>query len=403
MRIGLGVPGLISCLLLAGCIDERSPAAVDPAANVALAEEEEEGEDGPPLAGLTAAQLAAFDAGKIVFARFFDEDSGLGPLFNEASCGECHEDPGLGGGGDEVENHFAFEAGAPAPCDALGAAGGSVLQTFTTARLFTATGYQSEPETAQPHAKGQRTTPDVLGFGLIDAIPDAEILSRADPNDANHDGISGRAHMTPAGVGRFGRKASDRSLDAFNAGAFLFEMGITNPAHPTEESIGGEPIPAGVDLTPDPELSQNELDLVNDFVRFLAPPEQLPMTQQATAGKNVFSSVGCNACHTPNMKTGANPVRALSRVSVKLFSDLLLHDIGTGDNDICGGDATSKEFRTEPLMGLRLNPVFLHDGRATTIEQAISFHGGEATNSRDLFNALNASQRKALLAYLNSI
>src|SRR5262245_15826346 len=108
MRFGLGVPGLITCLLFTACLDsERSPAAVDRAAEVTLAEEEE-GEDGPPLAGLTAAELAAFDAGKVVFARFFDEDSGLGPLFNEASCGECHEDPGLGGGGDEVENHFAF-------------------------------------------------------------------------------------------------------------------------------------------------------------------------------------------------------------------------------------------------------------------------------------------------------
>jgi CxxC motif-containing protein (DUF1111 family) len=401
MRFGLTVPGIIGCLLLTAC-NEQSPADVERAADVTLTEEEEG--DFPPLAGLTAAQLAAFEAGKVVFARFFAENEGLGPLFNEASCGECHEDPGLGGSGDEVEVHFAFEAGAPAPCDGLGAAGGNVLQTFATS-LLKAAGYDTEPETTQPHSKGGRTTPDVLGFGLIDAITDAEILSRADPNDANGDGISGRAHITAAGVGRFGRKANERSLDAFNAGAFLAEMGITTPAHPVEESIGGQALPAGVDPAADPELSQSDVDLTNAFVRLLAPPRQLTMTQQATAGKTVFSSIGCGLCHTINMKTGPSPIRALDKINVHIFSDLLLHDIGTGDNgtDICNGNATSKEFRTEPLMGLRMNPAFLHDGRASTIEQAILLHAGEATAVRNKFNALGASQRKALLAYLNSI
>jgi CxxC motif-containing protein (DUF1111 family) len=401
MRFGLVVPSIIGCLLLSACT-EQDPADVERAADVTLTEEEDG--DFPPLAGLSAAELAAFEAGKVVFARFFAENEGLGPLFNEASCGECHEDPGLGGSGDEVEVHFAFEAGAPTPCDGLAAVGGNVLQTFATS-LLQAAGYNTEPETTLPHSKGGRTTPDVLGFGLIDAITDAEILSRADPNDANGDGISGRAHITAAGVGRFGRKANEHSLDAFNAGAFLAEMGITTPAHPVEESIGGLSIP-GIDPAADPELSQNDVDLTNAFVRFLAPPKQLPFTQQALAGKTLFSSIGCNSCHTPNMKTGPNPVRALDKVNVQLFSDLLLHDIGTGDGppkDICNGDATSKEFRTEPLMGLRMNPAFLHDGRASTIEHAILLHGGEAAAVRNNFNALGATQRKALLAYLNAI
>src|SRR5262249_21996811 len=144
--------------------------------------------------------------------------------------------PVVGAAGDEVETHFAFEAGAPAPCDLLPNAGGNVLQQHTTQLLFDATGFVSEPETTSAHGVGHRTTPDLLGFGLIDAIPDAEILSRADPNDANGDGISGRAHITPQGVGRFGRKASERSLDAFNAGAFLQEMGVTTPVNPAENS-----------------------------------------------------------------------------------------------------------------------------------------------------------------------
>jgi hypothetical protein len=153
MRFGVVVPGILGCLLRSACT-EQDPADVERAADVTLTEEEEEG-DFPPLAGLSAGELAAFEAGKVVFARFFAENEGRGPLFNEASCGECHEDPGLGGSGDEVEAHFAFEAGAPTPCDGLAAVGGNVLQAFTTPLLFAATGYQSEPETSQKHSRGE--------------------------------------------------------------------------------------------------------------------------------------------------------------------------------------------------------------------------------------------------------
>src|SRR5437773_206945 len=127
--------------------------------------------------------------------------------------------------------------------------------------LKAALGIDSEPFPKGATGRGMRSTPVLFGRGLLDAVPDSVILGYADPNDRNRDGIRGRAHRLADGrVGRFGRKASEPRLDAFNAGAFIIEMGVTNPLHPAEETIGGKPVPAGVDPARDPELSQEQLD-----------------------------------------------------------------------------------------------------------------------------------------------
>ena len=357
---------------------------------------------GDPLRGLSAEELKRFEKGKEVFERAFTPETGLGPLFNADACGECHEDPVLGGTGDEIELHGAVVR-AEGFCDPLADKGGPVFQLQVTPALKAALGIDAEPVPDEA-SRASRSIPDVLGFGLLDAVPDSEIMALADPDDRNGDGISGRPNVAFDGrLGRFGRKAVVPTLKEFNAGAFVLEQGITNPAVPTEESIGGQPIPAGVDSVPEPELSQEDLDLADDFVRFLAPPQHLSFGGQGERGRTVFGRIGCAGCHVPSLTTGNNPVRALAYKRVDAYTDLLLHDMGEERADICLGEASPSEFRTEPLMGLRLMKVFLHDGKATTIEEAIELHGGEATAARDYFRKLPKHEREELLKFLKSL
>src|SRR5947208_9887405 len=217
---------------------------------------------GDPLPLLTSLQQRSFKQGNAMFQTTFTPATGLGPLFNARSCAECHEDPVVGGVGDEVETHAtAYHGGV---CDDLGRIGGPVIQDSVTPALHAVLGIDKEPVPLEATGFGRRTTPSVLGFGLLDAVPESEIVARADPDDRNHDGISGRPNRFPDGrIGRFGRKGFVPTLDEFNAGAFSAEMGVTNPAVRTEETIGGKPIPSGVDPTADPEINQAQLDLTN--------------------------------------------------------------------------------------------------------------------------------------------
>ncbi len=358
---------------------------------------------GDPLPGLSAQELDRFARGRDLFMRKFTPETGPGPLFNADACSECHEDPAIGGTGDELETHITM-AGAHGTCDPLLAHGGPVFQHHVTPALHAALGIDAEPLPPGDRTRATRTIPDVFGFGLLDAVPDREILRRADPDDRNHNGISGRASMTPDGhVGRFGRKAAFATLDDFNAGALLIEQGITSPAQPVEETIGGKPIPPGVDPVPDPELSAEDLESLDDFVRFLAPPIRLPLDSEGERGRLIFGSIGCASCHTPSLTTGRSRVRALSMKRVEAWTDLLLHDMGPERADICLGSATPSEFRTEPLMGLRLAKVFMHDGAAKTVQLAIEMHGGEGARARERFAHLRPSERAAMLRFLATL
>jgi len=358
---------------------------------------------GDPLRGLSADELARFEKGREVFERTFTPETGLGPLFNADACGECHEDPVAGAAGDEVETHVALIR-PDGFCDPLIEKGGIVIQQQVTPALRAALGIDSEPVPAEATARASRSTPDLFGFGLLDAVPDQVILALADPEDRNHDGISGRPNRFVDGrLGRFGRKAFVPTLREFNQGAFPIEMGITNPAVPTEESIGGEPIPPGVDPVPEPEIDEADMNLTDDFVRFLAPPAPLPLDREGERGKLIFGTIGCARCHTPSLTTADHPVGALRFKRVEAYTDLLLHDMGEERADICLGLALPSEFRTEPLMGLRLMTFFLHDGQAKTIEEAIELHGGEAAKARDRFRRLSPQRRNALLRFLNSL
>ena len=361
---------------------------------------------GDPLPGLSAAQRARFDSGRAVFDSAFTPQVGLGPLFNASRCGECHEDPVTGANGDEVEHHATVfhPERVGAMCDELADKGGPVFQDSVTPLLHAALGIDREPRPPVITTAAGRSTPDVFGFGLLDAVPDSVILSYADPDDRNHDGISGRPNRFFDGrLGRFGRKALVPTLREFNDGALQVEIGITNPSVPVEGTVAGDSLPAGTDPAPDPEIGARGLELADAFVRLLAPPAPLKQSREARRGRDVFARVGCTACHVPTLRTGDNPIPALRHREVAAYTDLLLHDMGPELADICFGLATPSEFRTEPLMGMRLVTHFLHDGRAKTPEEAIELHAGEGSRARDLFRALPVADRAALVAFLKTL
>ncbi len=365
---------------------------------------------GDPLDGLTGEQRDQFARGQIQFNRIFTAETGLGPLFNAASCAECHGTPVPGGPGDEVVLHVAAFSADGFSCDPLVGKGGPVIQQRGTAALKAALGIEGEPLPAEAMVVARRSTPDVFGLGLLDAIPDTTLLLLADPKDQDGDGISGRPNRFFDGrIGRFGRKAHVPTLTEFNLSAFLVEQGITVEEVPDEETIGGEPVPDGVDRVADPEIDRKAFDFADAYVRYLAPPPPAKLSGAAKRGKEIFAEIGCAACHVPTLKTGDHPVEALRRKEVAAYTDLLLHDMGPDLADICTGLATASEFRTEPLMGLRLSGLgggerrFLHDGRARSIEEAIRLHGGEAETALRRFLGLSEKDRAALLEFLGSL
>jgi len=357
---------------------------------------------GDPLDDVSKNERAEFDKGRAVFTREFEPGTGLGPLFNANACSECHEEPVTGGHGDEIETHFALVR-PDRTCDVLEDRGGPVVQNHVTPALKEALGIDAEP-IPEGVATGRRTTPDIFGFGLLEAVPDKRILAHADPDDRDRDGISGRANILPDGrVGRFGRKAQVADLAEFTRDAFLFEQGITSPGHLAEDTVGGRPLPPGVDTVAEPEIDDKAIEETTLFMRLLAPPAPLELGGQAKKGRKIFEHIGCADCHTPVLKTGHSRIEALEHRKVAAYTDLLLHDMGPDLADICMGLAAPSEFRTEPLMGLHNMTQFLHDGRARSVEEAIRLHGGEASHSRDAFAQLDDKSRAALLAFLGCL
>jgi len=410
-RASLPLGASLIALVLAACTDTTHPSAPlrpGPAAHE-LADGDDDVKLDVPLSGLTSAELDRFNRGREVFNRVFTPANGLGPSFNSAACANCHEEPSTGGIGDDldedVETHVSVMSGGT--CDDLAAVGGPVIQHHTTS-LVQAQYPRMLSETMPPAAGANvahRSTPALFGFGLIDAIPASAIEALADPNDANRDGVKGRVSRANGQLARFGRKATDATLLGFNAGAFQNEIGITSSVAVSEQRLIGVDFPftALVSPTSGPELSDEDLSLATDFVRFLRPPPRAKSTPQSNDGRELFSSIGCATCHVPAMKTGPSAVRALNNVKVEAFTDLLLHDMGTGLADICRGNALPSEFRTEPLMGLRFRNHYLHDARSASLDDAVLQHGGEASRARERFKGMSLNQRAALMAYLNTL
>ncbi len=352
---------------------------------------------GSPIPGLSRDQRQLFQEGMGVFAQPFTPATGLGPLFNANACGECHEDPVPGGPGDEVEVHAtAFHAGS---CQFLETHGGPVVQQDATPELQ-ALGILREPIPEGATDTGLRRSPPVFGLGLLDAVSDRTIIALS--RIRHQDGVHGRPAILPSGrVGRFGRKANTASLTEFNAGAFFAEMGVTNRLHPVEGTIAGQPLPPGVDLlTPEPEIDDAAFRAADLFVRFLAPVRPERQTDQTRQGRWLFREINCTSCHIPVLVTGFSRTEALRFKRIRAYSDLLLHDMGEAEADICDGVATPSEFRTQPLMGIRFQEGYMHDGAAETIGDAIQRHGGEAATIRDRFFNLIPSDQAALVAFV---
>ena len=367
-----------------------------------------------PLPGLTMAEAAAFARGDEEFERRFSPREGLGPIFNNASCASCHSGDGRG-----IVDNALQRIGTDAD-DLLRAVGGPQIQDKA---IF---GAVSETVPAGV-AVSLRLPPPSFGVGLIEAIPDATILALADPNDADGDGVSGRANMVAVAdyvlaatgsagvvnsVGRFGRKAQVASLLQQVTEAYHQDMGITTDFLPVENANPlAQQVGIAADKVGDPELPAATVHAVTTYIRLLAPPAPGELTAERIEGRDLFTAVGCASCHVPEMNTGSHEIAALANKPVRLFSDLLLHDMGDALADNRPDrQATGREWKTPPLWGLRLVPRFLngqmllmHDGRARSIEEAILLHAGEATGARTRFSALSAAQRRALIAYLESL
>ena len=360
---------------------------------------------GAETPGLTRAEQELFEEGKTVFATAEDVDEGLGPVFNGRSCGECHSAGGVGGAGEDLllSRVTRIGAGSGASYSDLVEWGGPVLQRRTIDELEPGHNIPSEVVPAGAEHVSRRITTPLFGAGLMEAIPDSTILSNIRSGDP--DGIMGVANYvddpitSKRHVGRFGWKSQVATLEHFSADAYLNEMGITTPTFPLDLLPQGKAL---YDVVPEPEDDGEDLQLFAGFMRLLAAPDPAPATVASGRGSQVFTKIRCAACHVPTLQTGSSTVAALANRPVNLYSDLLTHNVGTGDG-VVQGAADGDHFRTAPLWGLRLRKFFLHDGRVTTVDTAIRAHGGEAMAAKLRYQELSESDRTDLLEFLETL
>ena len=426
---------------------------------------------GTPLKGLTADETAFFQDGLNRFAEIEvvagGSNNGLGPRFNSNQCASCHSQPALGGT-SPAKNPLpdvAHLAGATnkvpwfiAPDGPVrearfqksnGQADGNVHDIFVITGRSDAPGCNIAQFDFLPAGNaltGQGGNPNIIfriptpvfGAGLIEAISDSAILANIRTNAAEKLalGISGHANAILSGnvnrsgndgtITRFGWKAQNKSLLMFAGEAYNVEMGISNQLFPQErdETPSCLFFPSPNDTlnftTPATTSTSNpavvsDIEAFADFMRMLAPPAPAPSTPSSEKGRATFARIGCVHCHTPSFTTGkaiasgssTSPSAALSNQPVNLFSDLIVHHMGTGLADgITQGGAGPDEFRTAPLWGLGQRVFFLHDGRTTNLVQAIRDHkskGSEANKVIEHFNRLTVQEQQELIDFLRSL
>ena len=364
---------------------------------------------GDPLPGLTASEFEEFRIGLEDFLEVEEAEEGLGPAFNGTSCAACHNVPALGGIAPvtTVRAGIRQEDGSFRDIDP---ARGSLFQLFS----IPTHGCQSViPPEANVIAR--RVPIPLFGAGLVEAIPDQTLLALEDPLDLDRDGVSGRAAIVidlvtgDRSVGRFGWKAQIATLLVFSGDAYRSEMGITNDLFPAELTFelseaqlkACDPIPDPEDFA-EPGTGRRGIDNFESFMKFLAPISRGPVTDQVAVGQQVFAAIGCTSCHMSALQTGRSSNPLFDRRLVRLYSDLLLHDVGTGDG-IQQGAATPDEIRTPALWGLRFRRPLLHDGSAATTAEAVERHSREAQLAKEGFDGLTPSDHQALMAFLNSL
>lgn len=408
------------------------------------------------MPGLTNEQRRTFAVGNSFFNQNWvtapastEGRDGLGPIFNAQSCSSCHfkdgrgqppadaddsergllirlsvegddgvqlEHPTLGGQfqdrairGVPAEGELRIDVTEETGTYADGTEYTLAAPTYT---LVLADGTEVDDVQLSP-----RVAPAMMGVGLLENVPAADIEALADPDDADGDGISGRAHLVRDPVtdqmvlGRFGWKAAVPTLEQQNASAFAHDIGITSSLVPDAPCTAAELECLEAPNGGDPELSGSKLDQITFYTRTLAVPARRDVGDPETdRGQQHFDEIGCASCHTPELTTGASDVKPLDEQTIRPYTDLLLHDMGPDlADDRPDQDASGREWRTPPLWGIGLvetvnrHTRFLHDGRARSLEEAILWHGGEAEAARTRFTELSERDRDAILAFLESL
>lgn len=390
--------------------------------------------DGQELAGtiegMSPGQVRQHFSGDEEFARVFSVEDGLGPVFDAASCEQCHVGDGKGHPVFNLTRFGRYEAGA---WDPMVSAGGPQLQQRAIP------GYP--PETVPDAATGvtRLTPPAVTGLGFLDAVDDTTLLALADPGDADGDGISGRVQLLEPSevietavalearqapdpgargtrvdgryIGRFGKKGVTVNLLHQTVTAYHQDMGVTSDLL-VDDLVNPAAGDRASDAVADPEVSSA---VVSDVVFYLktlrVPPRREAEHPDVVAGEALFREIGCAGCHVPTLRTGRSNIAVLDRREFHPYTDLLLHDMGAElDDGYTEGRAETSEWRTPPLWGIGIQENFqggrafyLHDGRARTLEEAIEHHGGEGAASRGAFQALSAEDRARVIRFLRSL
>ena len=407
-----------------------------------------------PATNLSATQEEQHSLGDALFEATFItppaiNNPGLGPIFNNSSCISCHprdgrapfptlldrrsgfflrvsmpgEDPHTGamipvpGFGTQVQNQAII---GHTPEASFAVSYTEIVETFEdgTKVVLRKPHYRME-NTYIPLPAGvlisPRIGPPVFGLGLLESVPDADIIAAADPDDRDGDGISGKVNWVwdavsqSKKIGRFGWKANTATLLEQSAAAFVNDMGITNYLFLQETGIGQTNGSDG--LADDPEIDRQTLDNVAFYCQTLAVPAARNLSKPSVRnGARLFELAECAKCHTPKQRTLQAPISALANQTFYPYTDMLLHDMG---EDLADGRpdflATGREWRTRPLWGIGLQDLvsghthFMHDGRAKNITEAILWHGGEALRSKEIFKKLTKKERADLLEFLNSI
>lgn len=397
---------------------------------------------GRPLPQMDRFLWNTFRQGKRLFTLPMTVDAegrGLGPRFNAESCSGCHFKDGRDGLGDD-EPPLLVRLSVESPEGELAEPNYGVQLQTSAVKGFRPEGrlsvryeavsghyndgtpyslrrpvYTIDDLSHGPLAEGTRQSvrmpPALVGLGLLEAVPDGVVLQRADADDLDGDGISGRPQWVPDAVtgepvlGRFGWKAGQPSLRHQTAAALREDLGLDHPVLETPDKAvrrGDGPY----------ELSRHEVERLVLYTRLLAVPARRDwQAPEVRRGKALFAAAQCESCHRARLATGdVSDLPALSHQVIRPYSDLLLHDMGDALADGRPEQgADGREWRTAPLWGLGLlNAVsgetrLLHDGRARSVEEAILWHGGEAQASRDRFVGMSVAERRDLLAFLGSL
>ena len=376
----------------------------------------------------TARGNGRFEDNKFIFSERETIADGLGPTYNDVGCVECHQSVDVGGFSQTME----FRAGHITNGAFVDAPGGQLIHARGTDSDIVE--HISTAETV----KAFRVTTNALGDGFVECIANQTLQDNVNAEPSGQRGTLTQVPVTEANnalrFGRFGWKAQQASLLSFAGDAYLNEMGITNkfdgfggrsssaadagthenPAS-TADGVIDVTFPSAFDPVQDPEDDGGDVLAFADFMAATrAPGRQNPIPAAATRGDSLFNSVGCAVCHTRTFVTAAPGTSinggaftvptALGSKIIHPFSDFALHDIGTGDGIVQNaGQGSANMMRTAPLWGIRARNRLMHEGLNITIFDSIQLHAGQATNARNNFNALTASQRNDLIAFVLSL